>query len=108
ADGTVEVVNIKPCMMLGAAALPLRVVDTKLTLNPGDTVILYSDGYHEATAPDGKTQFGIEGLRDAVGEPRTALPLEEGAAEVTAQVRQFTGGEELQDDQTMLLLRRRA
>jgi serine phosphatase RsbU (regulator of sigma subunit)/pSer/pThr/pTyr-binding forkhead associated (FHA) protein len=108
ADGTVEVVNIKPAMMLGAAALPLRCSDTRVALRPGDTIILYSDGYHEATAPDGKTQFGIEGLREAVGGPRTNLPLEVCAAEVTAQVRQFTGGDELQDDQTMLLLRRRA
>jgi serine phosphatase RsbU (regulator of sigma subunit)/pSer/pThr/pTyr-binding forkhead associated (FHA) protein len=108
ADGTAEVVSIKPCMMLGAAAVPLRVADTKLTLNAGDTIILYTDGYHEATAPDGKTQFGIEGLRQAVGGPRTALPLEVCAAEVTAQVQKFTAEEELQDDQTMLLLRRRA
>jgi serine phosphatase RsbU (regulator of sigma subunit)/pSer/pThr/pTyr-binding forkhead associated (FHA) protein len=108
ADGTAEVVNIKPCMMLGAAAVPLRIADTRIALGPGDTIILYSDGYHEATAPDGKTQFGIEGLRDAVSGARTELPLEVCAAEVTAQVRQFTGSEELQDDQTMLLLRRRA
>ncbi len=108
-DGKTEVVNIKPAMMLGAAALPLRCTDTKLSLGPGDTLILYSDGYHEATAPDGKTQFGIEGLREAVGGSRTSLPLEVCAAEVTAQVRQFIGGgDELQDDQTMLLLRRRA
>jgi hypothetical protein len=48
------------------------------------------------------------GLREAVGGSRTALPLEVCAAEVTAQVKQFTASEELQDDQTMLLLRRRA
>jgi sigma-B regulation protein RsbU (phosphoserine phosphatase) len=109
ADGKTEVINIKPAMMLGAAAIPLRCADTKVTLGPGDTIILYTDGYHEATAPDGKTQFSIEGLREAVGGPRTNLPLEVCVAEVTAQVKQFIGGgEEQQDDQTMLLLRRRA
>jgi serine phosphatase RsbU (regulator of sigma subunit) len=75
-------------------------------LEAGDTIILYTDGYHEATAPDGTTQFGIERLAEAVGGTRTNLPLEVCAAEVTAQVRQFTAQEELQDDQTMLLLRR--
>ena len=108
ADGTAEVVAIKPCMMLGAAALPMRVVDTRVNLGPGDTIILYTDGYHEATAPDGKTQFGIEGLLAAVVGPRTSLPLDVCATEVTAQVHHFTGEDELQDDQTMLLLRRRA
>jgi sigma-B regulation protein RsbU (phosphoserine phosphatase) len=76
-------------------------------LSAGDTVILYTDGYHEATAPDGKTQFGIEGVRKAVGGPRTSLTLEACAAEVTAEVRKFTGSDELQDDQTLLLLRRK-
>jgi sigma-B regulation protein RsbU (phosphoserine phosphatase) len=107
ADGEVDEVNLKPAMMLGSVPILPRVTDRTLTLNPGDTLIMYSDGYHEATAPDGKTQFSIEGLRQAVGGSRTNLPLEVCAAEVTAEVRRFTGSDELQDDQTMLLLRRR-
>jgi sigma-B regulation protein RsbU (phosphoserine phosphatase) len=106
ADGRVEQVSIKPTMLLGQAPILPRVSDVRLTLAAGDTLILYTDGYHEATAPDGTTQFGVEGLIQAAGGPRTALPLEVCAAEMTAAVRQFTGQEELQDDQTLLLLRK--
>jgi serine phosphatase RsbU (regulator of sigma subunit) len=93
--------------MLGAVPVLPRVSDTALKLEAGDTLILYTDGYHEATAPDGTTQFGIEGLCQAVGGTRTSLPLETCAAEVTGDVRRFVVAEEQQDDQTMLLLRRK-
>jgi sigma-B regulation protein RsbU (phosphoserine phosphatase) len=107
ADGRAEVVSVKPAMMLGAVPVLPRVSDTALKLEAGDTLILYTDGYHEATAPDGTTQFGIEGLCQAVGGTRTSLPLETCAAEVTGDVRRFVVAEEQQDDQTMLLLRRK-
>lgn len=108
ADGEGEVVAVNAVPMLGQVPVLRRAEDTKLTLGPGDALVLYTDGYFEATAPDGKTQFGVEGVRKAVGGPRAALTLEACAAEVTAEVRRFTGGDELQDDQTMLLLRRKA
>jgi serine phosphatase RsbU (regulator of sigma subunit)/pSer/pThr/pTyr-binding forkhead associated (FHA) protein len=105
--GEVEVVSIKPAMLLGSAPVPLKVSDTRVALGPGETLVLYTDGYHEATAPDGKTEFGIDGLREALGGPRTSLPLDVCAAETSAIVRRFTGRDDLQDDQTLLLLRRR-
>jgi sigma-B regulation protein RsbU (phosphoserine phosphatase) len=107
ANGETEVVTLKPAMMLGAVPVLPRVTDLTLQLEKGDTLIFYSDGYHETTGPDGTTQFGIEGLRQAVGGTRTKLPLEVCAAEVTGDVRRFSGSDELQDDQTMLLLRRK-
>jgi len=107
ADGQSEVVAVKPAMMLGSVPVLPRVSDLTLKMNAGDTLILYTDGYHEATAPDGTTQFGIEGLRQAVGGSRTNLPLETCSAEVTGDVRKFVVAEEQQDDQTMLLLRRK-
>ena len=51
--------------------------------------------------------FGVEGLCAALGGPRTAMPLRQCAEEATAAVARFTGSAELQDDQTLLLLRRR-
>jgi serine phosphatase RsbU (regulator of sigma subunit) len=83
------------------------VSDCAVELEAGDTLILYTDGYHEATAPDGKTQFGVEGLCRAVSGPRTNLPLATCAAEVTGEVRKFVVNDEQQDDQTMLMLRRK-
>jgi sigma-B regulation protein RsbU (phosphoserine phosphatase) len=107
ADGSVEVVNIKPTMLLGSAPVLIRVYDVRLTLAPGETLILYTDGFHEATAPDGQTQFGVDRLREILGGARTSMTLEACAAEASAAVRRHTGQDELQDDQTLLLLRRK-
>jgi phosphoserine phosphatase RsbU/P len=107
ADGTVEELVIKPGVLLGQAPV-LRVADTRLTLKPGETFILYTDGMTEAFLPDGKTMFGLDRLRDALGGPRTPLPLEQCAEAARAAIERFTGDTELQDDQTLLLLRRRA
>ncbi len=51
--------------------------------------------------------FGLERLCEVLGGPRTALPLEACADEASAAVQRFSGQAELQDDQTLLLLRRR-
>jgi serine phosphatase RsbU (regulator of sigma subunit)/pSer/pThr/pTyr-binding forkhead associated (FHA) protein len=106
AGGTVEEVPLRPGLMLGCAPLELVVTDTRLTLARGETLILYSDGFTEAFAPDGKAMFGLDRLREVLGGPRTALPLQACADEAAAAVRRFTAQAELQDDQTLLLLRR--
>ncbi|MFO0926863.1 MAG: SpoIIE family protein phosphatase [Gemmataceae bacterium] len=107
AAGDVHVLNLRPGMLLGSAPIPLRVSDTRVELHPGDTLLLYTDGYLEATAPDGKTEFGIDRLKDAFGGPGSHLGLEETMVRVNAAIRRFSGHDELQDDQTLLLLRRR-
>ena len=107
ADRRVEVVAMKPGLMIGSAPVPVRLTDTRVDLAPGDTLILYTDGYLEATGSDGKTEFGIERLREAVGGARTPLALEGCANETAAAIRRYTGRDELQDDQTLVLLRRR-
>ncbi len=106
AGGAVEEVPLRPGLMLGCAPLELVVTDTRLTLARGETLILYSDGFTEAFAPDGRTMFGLDRLREVLGGPRAALPLQQCADEAAAAVRRFTGQAELQDDQTLLLLRR--
>jgi phosphoserine phosphatase RsbU/P len=105
-DGTVEPIALKPAVMLGCSPLELRAADVRLQLGQGETLILYTDGFTEAFAPDGKTMFGVERLCEVLGGPRTQLPLERCADEASAAVRKFTGEVELQDDQTLLLLRR--
>jgi phosphoserine phosphatase RsbU/P len=107
ANGTVEEVALKPAVMLGCSPLELVANEVRLDLAPGETLILYTDGYTEAFAPDGKTMFGVERLCAALGGPRMSLPLERCAAEASAAVQLFTGKTELQDDQTLLMLRRR-
>jgi serine phosphatase RsbU (regulator of sigma subunit) len=107
ADGKVEEVPIKPGMLIGSAPVPLRFAETRLVLQPGETLILYSDGLVEGFAPDGVSMFGLERLCEALGGPRTALPLAACAQEAYDAVQRFTRQSELQDDQTLLLLRRR-
>jgi serine phosphatase RsbU (regulator of sigma subunit) len=106
ADGRVEPLAMRPGLMLGAAPIEPIYTDRRLMLAPGETLILYTDGYTEAFDPD-RNMFGVERLCAALGGPRTSLPLEECAAAAGAAVERFTGKAELQDDQTLLLLRRR-
>jgi serine phosphatase RsbU (regulator of sigma subunit) len=130
ADGTVEPVAVRPSIFLGCATLAVHVSDTRLVLAPGETLICYTDGFTEAFSPD-RTMFGLDRLREVFGSPRpgpaaaargaepelsaapvagsgprTPRPLADFAAAASAAVRRFTGTDELQDDQTLLLLRR--
>jgi serine phosphatase RsbU (regulator of sigma subunit) len=105
-DGQVEELPVKPAMMLGCAPLNLVVEDVQLTLAPGETLVLYTDGFTEAFAPDGETMFGLDRLREVLGGANAQLLLERCAEEASAAVLRFTRQAELQDDQTLLLLRR--
>ncbi len=105
-DGTVEPVAVQRSVFLGCATLAINVHDTQLILAPGETLICYTDGFTEAFAPGRQMMFGVDRLREVLGGPRTELPLPECAAEASAAVQRFTSKDELQDDQTLLLLRR--
>jgi serine phosphatase RsbU (regulator of sigma subunit) len=106
AGGQVEAVRLRPGLMLGATAAEPQAEDARLTLNPGETLALYTDGFTEAFAPDGKTMFGVDRLTDVFGGA-ARLPLDACAEQARLAVERFTGGKELQDDQTLMLLRRR-
>jgi serine phosphatase RsbU (regulator of sigma subunit) len=105
-SGRVEPLALAAGCLLGSPLLNLVVTDNRLTLAPGETLILYTDGFTEAFAPDKKTMFGLERLCKILGGPRTSLSLERCAEEVSAAVLAYTGGTELQDDQTLFMLRR--
>jgi serine phosphatase RsbU (regulator of sigma subunit) len=92
--------------MLGATPTEPLAEDRRLTLAPGETLVLYTDGFTEAFAPDGKTMFGPERLSEVM-ELTNKLPLNICADEARVAVERFTSKTELQDDQTLLLLRRR-
>jgi serine phosphatase RsbU (regulator of sigma subunit)/pSer/pThr/pTyr-binding forkhead associated (FHA) protein len=106
ANGMVEELPVTRATMIGNEMLTPRPVDATVKLAPGETFIGYSDGLTEAKAKD-ETMFGLERLKKELGGRRTELPLPQCADEVSAEVRHFTGQVELQDDQTLLLLRRR-
>jgi serine phosphatase RsbU (regulator of sigma subunit) len=106
-DGTVQQMPLQPSQFLGCSVLRPNYSDTCLTLAPGETLILFTDGFIEGFAPDGTTQFGLTRLCEVLGGPRASLPLARCAEEASAAVQRFTGRPELQDDQTLFLLRRR-
>ena len=74
-------------------------------LQPGDTLILFSDGVTEAMDPD-EELFGIERLRDALTDQRNT-PLEVVQKAVLDSVEQFTRGASQADDITLFLIRYR-
>jgi serine phosphatase RsbU (regulator of sigma subunit) len=100
-------VAVRNGRLLGYVPGGVGLSDTALTLAPGETLVLYTDGFTEAHAPDGVTMFGTARLAEALGGARTELPLERCAEELRAAVERFTGTAELQDDLTLLMLRRR-
>jgi serine phosphatase RsbU (regulator of sigma subunit) len=104
-SGPTSVVDMRPGLMLGSTTLPAPNSETTLTLAPGDLLALYTDGYHEATAPDGSTQFGVERLCQALEDAPVEESLEVVVHAVAQTIHDFTGGEQ-QDDMTLLLLRR--
>jgi serine phosphatase RsbU (regulator of sigma subunit)/anti-sigma regulatory factor (Ser/Thr protein kinase) len=102
ADGVVE---------LRARGMPLGLMpgmsyeEKEMTLAPGDSVLLHSDGVVEAHAPDGD-MFGFPRLKDAVDRHPGGGELID---RVLAELDGFTGpGAEQEDDITMVTLHRSA
>jgi sigma-B regulation protein RsbU (phosphoserine phosphatase) len=72
-------------------------------LEPGETLVLYSDGLVEARAADGE-EFGIGGLKNVLQRPPGAAAATL-AAEILDAVERHTGGVR-QDDLTLVVVRR--
>jgi serine phosphatase RsbU (regulator of sigma subunit) len=70
------------------------------TLEPGDSLIFYTDGLSEAQAPD-DTFYGEDRLEALLGRPTEALQ-----ASILADVAAFTQGRPFADDLTLLILSR--
>lgn len=76
--------------------------DAIIQLEPGQTLVLYTDGIPETRSPDG-TFFGTEGmvlaLRDCNGEAGCAVDT------IMQHVRQHEAGTKPQDDQTLVVMK---
>lgn len=98
ADGTVRLIEA-PGMALGLFPNPtLR--DHKLSLGPGDALVLYTDGVTEARQ-DG-LEFGSEGLMEAVAQAK-GFGAADKARHVEATVERFRDGHR-HDDTAVLVL----
>jgi sigma-B regulation protein RsbU (phosphoserine phosphatase) len=74
------------------------------TLRPGDTLVLYTDGLTESASPS-QELFGDVRLKHAL-RGAEALSLVELRARILARLEAHTSGAGLEDDLTLLLLRR--
>jgi serine phosphatase RsbU (regulator of sigma subunit)/pSer/pThr/pTyr-binding forkhead associated (FHA) protein len=76
-----------------------------LQLEPGDTVVLYSDGVSESTNRDDK-EFGVEGVVAALGAlAQTASTAEAIGKGLLEAARRFRAGAEAADDVTVVAVR---
>jgi sigma-B regulation protein RsbU (phosphoserine phosphatase) len=78
--------------------------EAEVALQPGDRVVLYTDGISEAS-PDGTSLFGEERLCALVEALPAGTSAREMTAAILAGVRAFLGNTEPGDDMTVLALR---
>jgi sigma-B regulation protein RsbU (phosphoserine phosphatase) len=81
-------------------------VQRETTLEPGDLLILYTDGITEAEDPD-EEEFGIERLSSLCVDRRHD-PLPEVAEAISRALDEFVRGVPFADDRTLVMLRRQA
>ena len=104
ADGTQE--------LMASQGFPLAMFPGKdygqgiLRLEPGDLVFMYTDGITEATNPEGG-EFDIDVIASVL-RPLSHLPLEDLHRELNQELSRHTRGAPLADDQTLVLVRRKA
>jgi serine phosphatase RsbU (regulator of sigma subunit) len=106
ADGTVSAVELQSGRLLGYDAPNLHITDHRLTLAPGEVLLFFTDGLIEARAAEDKAMFGVERLTTLARGFTSELPLLECAEQIRAAIDAFTASRDLQDDLTVLLLRR--
>ncbi len=73
-----------------------------LQLNPGDLLVVYSDGVTEATNPDGE-MLGEERLLEVIRSKASAGP-QDLKAQILESIEQFTDGMSQNDDITFLIV----
>jgi sigma-B regulation protein RsbU (phosphoserine phosphatase) len=107
ADGQVEELPAVGGRLLGYPGPNVTFAEHRLTLQPGEAIVLFTDGLFEARAAGNKAQFGDERVRHLVQSFRSDQALADWAEVARDHVAQFLGGPNLSDDLTLLLLRRR-
>lgn len=95
---------------VGATGLPLGMFSTsrytirRVRLEPGDSLLLFTDGISEARNPSG-AEYGVAQISRAAGERHGWVPRELLAA-CLKDVQGFSAGTKQADDQTLMVLHR--
>ncbi|MEX2581126.1 MAG: GAF domain-containing SpoIIE family protein phosphatase [Verrucomicrobiales bacterium] len=107
ASNEIELVET-PGMAAGVDEGPVfkrSVKDYRLTMEPGDILLLYTDGLIESESSDG-TEFGVERLAETVVENKDAC-AEELVAAIVAKIGEFSKGMTQIDDITLIAIEKR-
>ena len=107
ANGSVEPVILKAGRLLGYSHDILQFPEVHVALAPGDALYFFTDGFLEARASKRMDMFGLERISDLVRAFTPTRPLSECTDAAKLAIDRFTGSKELQDDLTLLVLRRR-
>jgi serine phosphatase RsbU (regulator of sigma subunit) len=95
--------------LIETAGLPLgafagaRYADTEVRLEPGDLILLVSDGIVEARAPDGAL-FGFERLEELLANAQPAIHPGQLLDDLLGHVHAFMDGAEQHDDMTVVVI----
>lgn len=106
ADGSTEEVALTNGRLVGFDEGDFRLHDFHLTLQPGDALVFYTDGVTEARQAGTHDMFETTNLQRVVARFDSPMSLEACAELLKHEVDAFTGSNELQDDLTVLILRR--
>jgi sigma-B regulation protein RsbU (phosphoserine phosphatase) len=97
--------------LLPASGFPIGIMPGKyeqytIDLEPGDRLYIHSDGVSEAMSP-ARELFGVSRMIDVLTAARDR-PLEEGLDALARRTQEWSGGENPNDDQTILAIERTA
>ena len=106
ADGTTEQVALKSGRLLGYGDDILQFPEMHVSLDHGDALFFFTDSILEAHVGRRTDMFGLERIAELVRGCTTTTSLADCTDDAKVAVDRFTGAKELQDDLTLLVLRR--
>ncbi len=107
ANGTIEPFTAKPGRLLGYGTEILNFTEIHIALKPGDALFFFTDGFFEAREAKDRTMFGMQRVQELVRACTAECPLSDCTLAAKSALDSFTGSKDLQDDLTLLILRRR-
>ncbi len=105
-DGSIGEIAAPSGVLLGIDPDCTALSDTTVTLEPGDTVLFYTDGVTEASGGGELDFFGTERLLRTMARMYAGQCLEDWTLLLRREIQTFSKSSDLGDDVTLLLVRR--